>query len=114
MAGEILWSDFLAGSLIGFREAVEAALIIGVLMTWLVRSDRGLLSRWIWFGVGAGIAASLVVASLFGLNLTNLIFVYLTRLTAAIIRCQPIPWTVQLLGPIYHEPAQRHLNLGAE
>ncbi len=65
MADEFLWSDILAGSLIGFREAVEAALIIGVLMTWLVRSDRGLLSRWIWFGVGAGIAASLVVASLF-------------------------------------------------
>jgi high-affinity iron transporter len=65
MAGAILWSDLLAGSLIGFREAVEAALIIGVLMTWLVRSDRGSLSSWIWYGVGAGIAASLVVAALF-------------------------------------------------
>ena len=65
MAGAILWSDFLAGSLIGLREAVEAALIIGVLMTWLVRSNRGSLSSWIWYGVGAGIAASLVVAALF-------------------------------------------------
>jgi len=65
MAGAILWSDFLAGSLIGLREAVEAALIIGVLMTWLVRSNRGSLSSWIWYGVGAGIAASLVVAVLF-------------------------------------------------
>ena len=65
MAGAILWSDFLAGSLIGLREAVEAALIIGVLITWLVRSDRGSLSSWIWYGVGAGIAASLVVAALF-------------------------------------------------
>jgi len=65
MAGAILWSDFLAGSLIGLREAVEAALIIGVLMTWLVRSHRGSLSSWIWYGVGAGIAASLVVAALF-------------------------------------------------
>jgi high-affinity iron transporter len=55
----------LAGSLIGLREAVEAALIIGVLMTWLVRSNRGSLSNWIWYGVGAGIAASLVVAALF-------------------------------------------------
>ena len=64
MAGTILWADFLAGSLIGLREAVEAALIIGVLMTWLVRSDRGSLSSWIWYGVGAGIAASLVVAAL--------------------------------------------------
>ena len=60
-----MWSDFLAGSLIGLREAVEAALIIGVLMTWLVRSNRGSLSNWIWYGVGAGIAASLVVAALF-------------------------------------------------
>ena len=34
-------------------------------MTWLVRSDRGSLSSWIWYGVGAGIAASLVVAALF-------------------------------------------------
>lgn len=65
MTGAILWSDFLAGSLIGLREAVEAALIIGVLITWLVRSDRGSLSSWIWYGVGAGIAASLVVAALF-------------------------------------------------
>ena len=65
MDGAILWSDFLAGSLIGLREAVEAALIIGVLLTWLVRSDRGSLSSWIWYGVGAGIAASLVVAALF-------------------------------------------------
>jgi len=65
MADAILWSDLLAGSLIGLREAVEAALIIGVLMTWLVRSDRGSLSSWIWYGVGAGIAASLVVAALF-------------------------------------------------
>ena len=60
-----MWSDFLAGSLIGLREAVEAALIIGVLMTWLVRSNRGSLSNWVWYGVGAGIAASLVVAALF-------------------------------------------------
>ena len=65
MADAILWSDFLAGSLIGLREAVEAALIIGVLMTWLVRSNRGSLSNWVWYGVGAGIAASLVVAALF-------------------------------------------------
>ncbi len=59
------WPDIWAGSLIGFREAVEAALIIGVLLTWLSRSDRGEMSRWIWYGVIAGIAASIVVAALF-------------------------------------------------
>ncbi len=58
-------ADLWAGSLIGFREAVEAALIIGVLLTWLARSDRSEQSRWIWYGVGAGTASSLVVAGLF-------------------------------------------------
>lgn len=60
-----LWSDLWAGSLIGFREAVEAALIIGILLTWLARSNRSSLSRWIWYGVAAGVFASLVVAALF-------------------------------------------------
>ena len=59
------WPDIWAGSVIGFREAVEAALIIGVLLTWLSRSNRGDMSRWVWYGVTAGIAASIVVAALF-------------------------------------------------
>jgi len=65
MIPDAFWPNLWAGSIIGFREAVEAALIIGVLLTWLARSDRGALSRWIWYGVGAGIAASIVVAALF-------------------------------------------------
>ncbi len=65
MASDFLWSDIWAGGLIGFREAVEAALIIGVLLTWLARSERGDLANWIWKGVGAGVLASLVVAALF-------------------------------------------------
>jgi|TARA_B110000881_G_scaffold175092_1_gene159720 high-affinity iron transporter len=60
-----IWLGLWAGGLIGFREAVEAALIIGVLLTWLARSERGELSHWIWKGVGAGVVASLVVAALF-------------------------------------------------
>lgn len=60
-------TDLWAGGLIGFREAVEAALIIGVLLTWLARSERQELSNWIWKGVGAGVAASIVVAALFAL-----------------------------------------------
>ncbi|HIB24549.1 MAG TPA: high-affinity iron transporter [Candidatus Poseidoniales archaeon] len=65
MASAFLWSDIWAGGLIGFREAVEAALIIGVLLTWLARSERGDLANWIWKGVGAGVLASIVVAVLF-------------------------------------------------
>lgn len=65
MVSAFLLPDIWAGGLIGFREAVEAALIIGVLLTWLARSERGDLANWIWKGVGAGVLASLVVAALF-------------------------------------------------
>jgi len=65
MVSPFLFTDLWAGGLIGFREAVEAALIIGVLLTWLARSEREDLANWIWKGVGAGVLASLVVAALF-------------------------------------------------
>ena len=65
MVSAFLLPDIWAGGLIGFREAVEAALIIGVLLPWLARSERGDLANWIWKGVGAGVLASLVVAALF-------------------------------------------------
>ncbi len=58
-------ADLWAGSLIGFREAVEAALVIGVLLTWLVKSERTELKKWLWRGVGVGILASLMTAALF-------------------------------------------------
>lgn len=58
-------SDLWIGSLIGFREAVEAALVIGVLLTWLVKSERNELKKWIWQGFAGGILASLITAALF-------------------------------------------------
>ena len=60
-------ADLWAGALIGFREAVEAALIIGILLTWLSRSERTEIKQWVWYGVIAGILASLVTAALFAL-----------------------------------------------
>ncbi len=65
MALASTWLGLWAGGLIGFREAVEAALIIGILLTWLARSERENLAHWIWKGVGAGVLASLAVAALF-------------------------------------------------
>lgn len=54
-----------AGGLIGFREALEAALVVGILLTFLARTDRQALNRWVWAGVAAGVVASIVVAGLF-------------------------------------------------
>jgi len=60
-------ADLWAGSLIGFREAVEAALVIGVLLTWLVKSERAELKKWLWRGVAVGVLPSLLTAALFSL-----------------------------------------------
>ena len=50
--------DMEAGFLIGFREALEAALIIGILITLLQRTDRQAMVYWVWGGVIAALVAS--------------------------------------------------------
>ena len=47
------------------REGIEAALVVGIIVTYLRKSGRGDLSRWVYSGLGAGIAASLVCAFIF-------------------------------------------------
>ena len=50
----------LAGFLIGFREALEAALIIGVLISLLYRTRRELMTKWVWGGVLLALIASVL------------------------------------------------------
>ena len=50
----------LAGFLIGFREALEAALIIGVLISLLYRTRRELMAKWVWGGVVLALLASVL------------------------------------------------------
>ena len=52
--------DMEAGFLIGFREALEAALIIGVLVTLLNRTDREFMTKWVWGGVILALIASVL------------------------------------------------------
>ena len=52
--------ELVAGGVIGFREALEAALIVGILVALLQRTDRGAMVRWVWGGVISAVVASVV------------------------------------------------------
>jgi high-affinity iron transporter len=51
--------------LIAFREALEAFLLVGILLGYLYRVGAGRYAKWIYMGVVAGLLASLVAAFLF-------------------------------------------------
>ena len=59
-----------ANFLIGLRDGVEASLVVGILVAYLVRSGRRALVARIWAGVGIAIAVSLAFGALltFGPN----------------------------------------------
>ena len=48
--------------LIGLREGIEAALVVSILLTYLVRTDRKPLIRFVWYGVGSAILVSILIA----------------------------------------------------
>lgn len=52
----------LGNYLIGLREGLEAALVVSILMVYLQRTNRQPLMRWIAYGVGLAIFASILVA----------------------------------------------------
>jgi high-affinity iron transporter len=57
-----MWANYL----IGLREGLEAALVVGILIAYLVRTDRRELIQWVWLGVGVAVAISIA----FGAALT--------------------------------------------
>jgi len=54
-----------ASFLLVFREVLEAVLVVGIVLGYLRRTGRAALSRYVWIGVGGGVAASIAGALAF-------------------------------------------------
>ena len=55
----------LTGFLITFRETLEAALVVGIVLAYLVKMNQLGYRKFVWWGVALGILASLAGAILF-------------------------------------------------
>jgi high-affinity iron transporter len=51
-----------SNAIIGLREGLEAALVVGILLAYVLRSDRKALARSLWAGVAGALGVSVAVA----------------------------------------------------
>ena len=88
----------LSSFLITLREGLEAALLVGIVMTLLVRSGGGDRTRAVWAGVAAAVAASFAAGALLfatGAGLegtTEQVFEAVAMILAAIVLSWMILW----------------------
>ena len=48
--------------LITFRETLEVAIVVGIVLTFLSKTDRQFFKKYVWRGIGAGILISIILA----------------------------------------------------
>jgi len=88
----------IASFVITFREVLEAALVVGIVLGYLARIGQRRYNRWVYLGLLAAIAASLVGAWLFNAlaggftGRAEQIFEGVTMLTGALLLTTMILW----------------------
>ncbi len=65
------FSQAIPTFVITLREGVEAALVVGIVLACLSKANRSELNRWVYGGVAAGIAGSVLIGLFLGLTLNQ-------------------------------------------
>ncbi len=60
---------------ITLREGVEAALVVGIVLACLSKANRSELNKWVYAGVAAGVAGSVLIGLFLGLTLSQVQYV---------------------------------------
>lgn len=60
---------------ITLREGVEAALVVGIVLACLSKANRSELNKWVYGGVAAGIAGSVLIGLFFSITLSRVQYV---------------------------------------
>lgn len=91
----------IASFLITFRETLEAALIVGIVLSFLVRIKQTKYNNVVYMGIGSGIVASIVGALIFNrisggfTGRTEYIFEGVTMLIGALLLTTMILWMMK-------------------
>lgn len=98
----------LSALLVALREGVEAALVVGIVLVYLNRTGRRALAPYVWMGVAAAAACSLVAAVLLQrLNVNEDGFEGLMMLVAAVLVVTMIIWMNRIARSLKKEIEHR-------
>jgi high-affinity iron transporter len=101
------------GLVVGLREGIEAALVIGIILAYLTKIGRQPLRRYVYLGTAVAIGASLVGAVVFSLlfgefeGTAEQLFEGIAAILAVIVLTSMILWMMKAAKNIRKEVEQR-------